>query len=601
MKLATQPSLISAIPATSTERRVGVAILFVLIALFLVQTWSASLQKSPVWDEPIHIAAGLSYIETGQIVVNQEHPPLLKEIAGLSMRLVGIRWPPSTDPAGLTSANLAPVIATGSAIISGNGPDKVMFWSRLPFILLAAVYAYGLYLLGHVLVGRLAALGAVALYAFDPNIIAHSFLVTTDAGVAGFTIFFLLALWHYLRRPGWRRMIWAGLALGLALCTKFSAVALLPISAVLLAAAALWPIEDWEDRAQAIAQPLSRNAPCACGSGRKYKNCHGRNGETRLPTQPPLKRLFHYALAAAGMCVIAIVVVQIIYVFPRDPFQYITGYHLVNANHRPDFRPYMAGQLQKRFYSYYLVAYLLKEPLPSIILALLGLASVLHKRTIPRLGLLFLLIPPVVFFVAYTLLSDDMGVRYIIPVLLFSHLLGGLAVSQLLRSAQIRMQALGVALCLWLVIAAVGIYPDHLSYFNEAACLIDHPGRIGLDGGSRCGVAWLEDSNIDWGQGLRTLRTWLESNAPGKTVHLGYFGSFAPESYGIRYEPLEARDLVAPHIPGLYVVSAAYVARAQAGEAFSAGGDWLRRPPKAVVGHAYYVYDVLSVPGAIQR
>jgi hypothetical protein len=225
----------------------------------------------------------------------------------------------------------------------------------------------------------------------------------------------------------------------------------------------------------------------------------------------------------------------------------------------------------------------------------------LHKRTIPRINLLFLLVPPVVFFVAYTLLSDDMGVRYIIPVLLFSHLLGGVALAQLLRSAKIWTRAGGVVLCLWLVIAAAGIYPDHLSYFNEAACLLDRPSRIGLDGGSRCGAAWLEDSNIDWGQGVKQLKTWLDRNASGRTVHLGYFGSFPPEAYGIRYEPLEERDLVAPHTPGLYVVSAAYVARAQAGEAFGPGGDWLRHPPTAIVGHAYYVYDVLTVPIAGQH
>src|SRR5579864_6077905 len=507
MKLASQPNATSAIPVVPGERRTWRFILVVLITVFLLQSFSASLQKSPIWDEPIHIAAGLSYLETGRIVVNQEHPPLLKEVAAVFLRLAGVRWPGTADPAALSSDNLSPVIAAGSGIISDNGPDRVMFWSRLPFILLAAGYACMLYMFGYALVGRAAALCAVALYAFDPNIIAHSFLVTTDTGLAGFTILYLLALWHYLRRPGWKRMIWSGVALGLALCTKFSAVALLPISAVLLAAAAFWPLEDREDRAKKIAQPLS---------GKKYKNCHGRRGATPLTGTGPLKRLLRYGTAAAGMFALAILVIQIIYIFPRDPLQYITGYHLVNANHRPDFKPYMAGQFQKRFYSYYLVAYLLKEPLPSIILGLLGLASVLHRRTIPRLALLFLLIPPVVFFVAYTLLSDDMGVRYIIPVLLFCHLFGGVALAQLLQSAKIWTRTAAVVLCIWLVIAAVGIYPDHLSFFNEAACLLDHPSLVGLDGGSRCGVAWLEDSNIDWGQSLKKLRTWLDTNAQGK-------------------------------------------------------------------------------------
>src|SRR2546427_5973955 len=32
-------------------------------------------------------------------------------------------------------------------------------------------------------------------------------------------------------------------------------------------------------------------------------------------------------------------------------------------------------------------------------------------------------------------------------------------------------------LCAWLVVAAAGIYPDGLSYFNESACLLDDPDR----------------------------------------------------------------------------------------------------------------------------
>src|SRR5579864_7096946 len=111
MKLASQPSAISAIPAVPMKRRAWWVVLVVLIALFLLQSLSASLQKSPIWDEPIHIAAGLSYIETGRIVVNQEHPPLLKEIAGVFLRLAGVRWPRSVDTASLSSGNLSPVIA----------------------------------------------------------------------------------------------------------------------------------------------------------------------------------------------------------------------------------------------------------------------------------------------------------------------------------------------------------------------------------------------------------------------------------------------------------------------------------------------------------
>ena len=52
-----------------------------------------------------------------------------------------------------------------------------------------------------------------------------------------------------------------------------------------------------------------------------------------------------------------------------------------------------------------------------------------------------------------------MGVRYIIPVLPFGFLLGGVGLAALFRSARRWQRAAGAALCLWLVAAAAGIWP----------------------------------------------------------------------------------------------------------------------------------------------
>jgi hypothetical protein len=145
-------------------------------------------------------------------------------------------------------------------------------------------------------------------------------------------------------------------------------------------------------------------------------------------------------------------------------------------------------------------------------------------------------------------------------------------------------------LCGWIVLAGVGIYPDHLSYFNEAACLLDQPRQIGPNGGTRCGPTWLDDSNVEWGQGLKQLKVWLDRHASGRAVKLSIFTSFPPEAYGIHYERLEPAELAREPAPGLYVVSAHYVARLPA---YPGTNDWLRRiQPTAIVGHSLYVYDI---------
>src|SRR5580692_10336040 len=205
-----------------------------LIAAFMAQSFSASLQKSPVFDEPPHIAAGLSYIETGVFHANLQHPPLLKEMAAVFLSLAGVHWPKS----GLADAVIrgSPQGASfewpvGDDIIHENGQDRVLFWGRMPFVLLGGLLGALIFWWGRELVGSTAALAALFLYAFDPTIVAHSALVTTDTGVAAFTVLFLFALWRYVHRPNWKGIVVCGLALGAVLGAKFSAVFLLPVAA----------------------------------------------------------------------------------------------------------------------------------------------------------------------------------------------------------------------------------------------------------------------------------------------------------------------------------------------------------------------------------
>src|ERR1035441_7628113 len=109
-----------------------------------------------------------------------------------------------------------------------------MMWARAPLLLVAAMLAVVIFLWGRQITGGLAAAGAVLLYTMDPTILGHSYLVTTDVGITAFLVLFLFALWNYVLHPGKYRLALCGLALGALLCTKFSAVLLLPVIPVLL-------------------------------------------------------------------------------------------------------------------------------------------------------------------------------------------------------------------------------------------------------------------------------------------------------------------------------------------------------------------------------
>jgi hypothetical protein len=105
---------------------------------------------------------------------------------------------------------------------------------------------------------------------------------------------------------------------------------------------------------------------------------------------------------------------------------------------------------------------------------------------------------------------------------------------------------------------------------------------------------------VDWGQGLRQLKAWLDENANDRTVRLGQFGLFPPEAYGIEFERVTDSDLLTGSRPGLYAISAHIVAStpAIAKRLRGSGAEWLRdSEPVAVVGHAYYVFDVPGTTG----
>lgn len=521
----------------------------VLIAAFFLQSFLASRIKSPTSDEPPHIAAGLSYVQKGNFVPNPQHPPLLKEMAAISLLLAGIRLPDTPTVSAMLKEPLGPQLewGVGNDVITHDGPQKVMFWARLPLILLSTFLGLILYLWGRRILGDVGALGALFLFALDPNMIAHSQFVATDMGMTVFTTLFFFSLWSWLRKPGEARLVWSGFAMGLLLCAKFSAVLMLPVALVLMLAAA-----------------LLRGGP---------------------EMQNMATRLFKVCWQFGAMAIVACLVIMAVYFSISGLSAYVYGFNNVYADADPNYLAYMAGELQHRFTSYFAVAWSLKEPLGTIALVILGSVTLTRDRRITILDKLFLFLPPVVLFIACTFRAENIGIRYLFPAFPFLYLAGGAGLALLIRNRSLASHALAAVLCIWIALAAAGIYPDHLSYFNEAACLLHDPAAIGWDGGARCGPFWLDDSNTDWGQGFEQLRMWRKAHPDPRPIRLLYTGSFPPEPYGLVPEFVPAALMKRVPSPGLYVISAKYVSRLT--------DSWLTKiPPTMIVGHALYVYDI---------
>jgi hypothetical protein len=482
---------------------------------------------------------------------NPQHPPLIKEMAAVSMLLGGIRLPQTRLAAAMLQERPDQPYEwlVGNSLIAANGPERVLFRARLPIICLSTTLALLIYVWGRRMTGDLAALAALLIFTLDPNLLGHSAFVTTDMGLAAFGTAFFFTLWLYLQSPTSVRLLLCGVTMGLALCAKFSAVVILPAGLALMLASRTLGL---------------RGVP----AGRAF-----------------ILRLAELAFASLAMCCVAALAMMAVYRSPAAVSMYWHGLTTIYADSTPGYLYYMAGQKASRFYGYFAVAWLLKEPIATIALVLLGSAVLFRNRSLPLLDKLFLFLPPALLFAAATLAAHDIGIRYIIPAFPFACLAGGGGLAFLMRRQSRWARWFAALLTVWLVAAAAGIYPDNLSYFNEAACLLTQPAKIGWDGGTACGPRWLDDSNVDWGQGLVQLSAWLKAHPDTRTLRMAYFGSFPPEGYGIASEPAVIREDDQLPAPGLYAISANRVARI--GDAWPAATT-----PTAIVGHALYIYDI---------
>ena len=119
------------------------------------------------------------------------------------------------------------------------------------------------------------------------------------------------------------------------------------------------------------------------------------------------------------------------------------------------------------------------------------------------------------------------------------------------------------------IVSLASVLPYPISYFNELA------------GGPDNGYNILRDSNLDWGQGLKALKVYMEKNGTGK-IKLFYFGTADPGYYNIPYEKMSESDFNYP-ARGVYAISAQYL------DAVA----WTKRyAPAAKIAHSIFIYEI---------
>ena len=419
-------------PLEKLIRRVAVPF---LLLLFLAQAASSIVTKSATWDETNYFGMGDYLLRNGRWDVPSAviHPPLAYYLDSLPVLFSDLDRSVWTYPASrvrdLAFLGAADV-DRGQALLSSpaNSGDRLLTLARLMVMLQTMLLGYFVYRFGMALYGWKAGVGALALFACCPNTIALGSLITPDMTL---TVFFFVTIYYFRKAlVGNERSdhVLAGVALGLALLSKFPALLLLPIEGVILACLAL--------RRQ------------------------------RLPVK---------WLLISWAC--ALLVVLVGYRFDLGP--YIQGIKVQQMHGGGGHLAFLMGQLSPAGWWYYcLAAFALKTPIP-LLLFLAAALFIVCRRAIRRaitLDDLIVWVPVVAVFAFFSVELRSIGLRYVLPVYPFVFVVAGGVVLQFRK-----LKYWLIVPMIWYVAASWTIWPDYLAYFNEFAGGPDNGYRYLVD------------------------------------------------------------------------------------------------------------------------
>jgi hypothetical protein len=520
-----------------------------LIALQVLQMVIVLHRESLTWDEEDHMYAGYRMWKNGDFGLNPEHPPLVKLLATLPVLGVKLSVPP-----------LKGIMFKGEAYLGGRdwleandgGSQRLVFRMRLAAALLAVALSLVVFFATREWFGTTAALVALTLVVFDPNILAHSGLVTTDVGATLFFLAAVYAFYRYVKQPGPLRLAIAGIVLGLLLATKHSGVLLGPMLLVLVC---------WE----AVVAPKGAHLRTALRLG----------GAWIVMVLVAVGVLwafygFRYAARPAGLHLVPTLEVYRQQLKPFDagviwwmarlhllPEAYLMGMVDIRAFAKT-FSTFVLGNWYPHgVWWYFPAAIAIKTTLGMLALVLLaGFAIVtgkLGKGPNHSRALVYVLFVWVAYLVTAGVNGLNIGVRHILPLYALAAVIAGAGVAALAPLSSRWKWVCGVLIAAHIV-SALSTFPNSLAYANEAW------------GGARNTHRVLNDSNVDWGRQLYQVKEW-EDRHPGEDCWFAYTVRpfIRPETYGVHCHVLPnglggaGKEAVPPVIHGSVLLSAGEV------------------------------------------
>lgn len=405
--------------------------------------------------------------------------------------------------------------------------------ARSVTILFSCFVAFLVFYWARALYGFTAAIFSLLLYVLDPNIIAHSQLVTTDIYAVGTVAFSFFRLWKFANKRTWQNGLWCAFALGISQLAKYTAIILFPLFLIALMAFDLsaWSRAMHDDKSVGVF----------------------------------ILRYIKYGIVAV---LVSILIINVGFLFNHTftafgdytfssrffqdvqnrnlflnqipvpvPYPYLQGIDLIRFNEQTGSsygNIYLLGQvsLLDGFPGYFIVASVLKLPIATQAILMLALVVYFFRKD-RKMGFfnneIFILLP-VAFFTIYLnfFYNTQIGIRHFLPVFSLLYVFSGSLFIEW-RDFSVVQKSLSWGLIMYLFISAFSYYPYEISYFNEIVWNRTQAYK------------YLADSNIDWGQSENELWGYISNNPeavyqPGK-IQSGQIIISVNDLVGITIDP----------------------------------------------------------------
>ena len=490
-----------------------------LLVLMGVNLVSAAARKSVTIDEVGEIAAGYYHLVEGSFDITSEHPPLPRMLAALPMLLIEPEKPSIEAVGGESFARRSLVIAK---IFWGANEARFVrltFWARVPAILLTLALGALIFVYTRHLFNSRAGVLAVALYSFEPTMLAHG-RVIKDIYTAFAYLLFFMALHFYASKPTLRRALVLGLATALAPLVKFSMLVVVPVflvaSVVLLAVAPSRGLSRGKTAAQLCAALLAAWLLINATYYFQYVPLsQADTGWAVRYVRAPYIALMTFLSVSWKLL----------------PTYFIFGIFGTLAHNAMGHQSFLLGMYSRHGWWYYFpVAFALKTTLPFLLLTVCSLAWATRRALRRREKKFLVLLAPVALYMSMALSANlNLGVRHLLPIFPFLFILGGALLERALHLGQLRRRRFSMVVVLIVISAtafeAFRVYPHYIPYMNQLTW-------------GRPGWHYLSDSNVEWGDDAPELAEYLLARGERevRAAFLGGESTLAP--YGVKYHNL---------------------------------------------------------------